>query len=121
MSNAATLTARHFGRCPATGCKTRRVIEVGVTEGIEVHGARQVGYSDAQGFIPLAWTNSARQRAASAAHGLSCTEHGMPLRFTSLAGTYNAEKECNGRCMGSTGPACDCACGGENHGRNHVS
>ena len=26
--------------------------------------------------------------------------------------------ECNGRCMGATGPNCECSCGGANHGIN---
>lgn len=27
---------------------------------------------------------------------------------------------CNAKCMGSTGPSCECACGGANHGRAHA-
>jgi hypothetical protein len=30
------------------------------------------------------------------------------------------EKECDGRCTGAVGPACDCKCGGENHGASHA-
>jgi len=28
--------------------------------------------------------------------------------------------KCDGRCMNATGHNCDCQCGGENHGRNHL-
>jgi len=31
------------------------------------------------------------------------------------------EKECDGRCTGAVGPACDCKCGGENHGGAHAA
>jgi hypothetical protein len=27
-----------------------------------------------------------------------------------------SDKVCNSRCMGAVGPACECSCGGENHG-----
>lgn len=30
------------------------------------------------------------------------------------------EHACNGKCMASTGPSCECACGGKNHGRSHA-
>jgi hypothetical protein len=30
-------------------------------------------------------------------------------------------RACNGVCMGSTGPSCDCSCGGRNHGKNHAA
>lgn len=28
--------------------------------------------------------------------------------------------QCDGRCMSALGPNCDCQCGGENHGKNHI-
>ena len=46
----------------------------------------------------------------------ACVEHRRPLRFAKLEGTYNGEKPCNARCMGASGPACECACAGANHG-----
>lgn len=30
------------------------------------------------------------------------------------------DHECDARCLAATGPACECSCGGENHGRNHI-
>jgi hypothetical protein len=36
-----------------------------------------------------------------------------------VRGTFNPDKACNARCMGATGPSCECACGGANHGGNH--
>lgn len=37
-----------------------------------------------------------------------------------IYGTYNPAKECNGQCMGAVGPACDCKCGGHNHGASRT-
>ena len=33
-----------------------------------------------------------------------------------LIGKVNSRRACDGRCTGATGPRCECACGGENHG-----
>lgn len=41
---------------------------------------------------------------------------GRPIRFTPVKGRLVAEIECGSRCTGATGPACDCSCGGKNHG-----
>lgn len=30
-----------------------------------------------------------------------------------------SEKKCGARCMASTGPSCECSCGGHNHGASH--
>lgn len=49
-----------------------------------------------------------------------CPDHVWSLDWRPLASTLNPEKECNGRCMGAVGPACDCSCGGENHGTAHL-
>lgn len=38
---------------------------------------------------------------------------------TPLYGRMVEEKVCDGRCMGATGPSCDCSCGGMNHGAGH--
>lgn len=36
-----------------------------------------------------------------------------------LARDTGTVKVCNSKCMGATGPACDCPCQGENHGAKH--
>lgn len=35
---------------------------------------------------------------------------------TQLQGKVNPRKACNAKCMGACGPACECSCGGKNHG-----
>ncbi len=36
-----------------------------------------------------------------------------------VIGKFNAEKKCDGRCQGATGPLCECRCAGANHGAAH--
>lgn len=46
-----------------------------------------------------------------------CNAH--TLNGAKVDGTYSDHK-CGAKCMGATGPNCDCSCGGANHGRNHL-
>ncbi len=50
--------------------------------------------------------------------GLPCHKCGKTMTFTAVAGEVT-EKPCGARCMASTGPSCECACGGKNHGASH--
>jgi hypothetical protein len=54
------------------------------------------------------------------AHCPRCTEHGHWIWLVPVRGTHNARKTCNAKCLGATGPACDCSCAGENHGGHHT-
>lgn len=99
----ATKIDRYFGKCHVTGCKTRRVVTSPYLPGGEV--------------IFYGGHNEAALKAA----GLWCNDHALGfLKFDQLKGRYSAEKVCNGVCMAGVGPSCDCACGGENHGKNHI-
>ncbi len=97
---------RYFGRCPISGCSTRRVVD----------GA-YVGRGDET--VPIHYNG--HNAAGLLAAGLNCPVHRKFLKFTALEGRVNDAKECNGVCMAAVGPSCDCSCGGENHGSNHVS
>jgi hypothetical protein len=44
---------------------------------------------------------------------------GHSVHLKVLRGTRNADKRCDARCMSATGPSCECACGGANHGAGH--
>ena len=44
---------------------------------------------------------------------------GHSVEFKQVRGTVT-EQQCGARCMSSTGPSCDCACGGKNHGMSHA-
>ena len=92
---------RRFGKCVVRGCKFRRIVE-----GWQVDGE------------PIFYRGSNRDQLR--AIGCWCEEHNKHLVWNQLSGRVNRDKECNGICMGAVGPSCDCQCGGENHGKNHV-
>lgn len=97
---------RRFGKCPVSGCKTRHVFD----------GEPYIG----EGWDAVSIIYGGSNGPQLVAAGLFCTEHNKHLQWTQLQGRVNPDKECNGVCMAATGPSCDCACGGENHGRNHI-
>lgn len=101
MITKAKRLDRQFGKCRIAGCKTRRVVEGSFLDGVLIHYGGH---------------NEADLRRV----GLWCDEHNTWLKFDYLKGRYVADKECNGVCMAGVGPSCSCACGGENHGRNHL-
>lgn len=50
-----------------------------------------------------------------------CGECGSAdLRVNVVAGRLVRNKPCDGRCMGATGPRCECECGGQNHGGKYT-
>jgi len=49
-----------------------------------------------------------------------CPDPGHWIWLLPVHGTYHPGKVCNARCMGATGPACECSCAGSNHGGSHT-
>lgn len=47
-------------------------------------------------------------------YGKRC-ECGASLDFKIVEGTFTESVKCGARCRNAVGPACDCACAGENH------
>lgn len=96
MTTTSTATAtptRYFGRCSIKGCKHRQV-----TEGTALGYLGPLGPQAT--FTP-------------------CPNHCVAMDWKPMK-VKVTEKVCNGVCMGAIGPSCDCSCGGENHGRNHL-
>lgn len=50
----------------------------------------------------------------------TCPEHGR-YSLTEVIGAHVESVKCGARCTGAVGPACDCSCGGANHGTGHAS
>lgn len=48
-----------------------------------------------------------------------CPEHGSYLVYQ-VIGNEVASVKCGARCTNAVGPACDCSCGGSNHGAGHA-
>lgn len=44
---------------------------------------------------------------------------GRRLSWVDVKGSYRADKKCDGRCLCSKGPVCECSCGGLNHGAGY--
>lgn len=102
MRTAAVKIERRFGKCPTKGCKTRRVVD-----GPPFVGGVPIFYGGYNGDALIA-------------AGLFCSEHAKHLTWDQLQGRVNPDKECNAICLGAIGGSCDCRCGGENHGKNHI-
>lgn len=122
--------ARHFGKCRVKGCRRRMVIEDGAGDGKvfetpDGYGSwtlrvEQQGKARTWSW-PVYFVGGADWGRDMRAAGLVCPDHPtMIMDFKRLLGKYKPEKACDGRCMGAVGPACDCSCGGENHGRSRV-
>jgi hypothetical protein len=50
---------------------------------------------------------------------IDCRACGKPRIASQIRGRFSAKHECGARCMASTGPSCECSCGGKNHGRSY--
>ncbi len=117
---------RYFGKCCVKGCKHRRVIEPGTVDQSKTKlfpgpNGGTLTVLDADGHDwPLYDIGGHKQAEAFRAAGLACPEHDTVVDFRSGRFTYNPDKACNARCMGATGPACDCSCRGSNHGGKHL-
>jgi hypothetical protein len=52
---------------------------------------------------------------------LNCKGCGEPKWAWPVKGVVSTKHECNAKCLSSTGFACECSCGGKNHGASHAS
>lgn len=119
MPNTTATPLRYFGKCQVKGCKHRRVLEAtSAPELEELNGRLLVRASE--GLYGLAFVGDKGQDGALKAAGLGCPAHGGSMVYQGGRFTYNPEKVCNAKCMGAAGPACDCSCGGSNHGGQHL-
>ncbi len=52
---------------------------------------------------------------------LKCPKCSGEVQMIRIKGSYNPDVKCNGRCLNATSGDCDCSCGGQQHGLNHVA
>jgi hypothetical protein len=52
--------------------------------------------------------------------GDACWTCRRPLKAEPMRGVFSEKHKCNAKCMASTGPACECSCGGKNHGGSYA-
>lgn len=81
------------------------------------------GFVNAPGYLARCKACGDQVTHSDAAHRLNghmvlfCAGCGKARHAKAVAGTMVADIVCNERCTSAKGPACDCSCGGENHGR----
>lgn len=91
----ANKTYSYLVRCKCPGKLGCAKVEVNYTEG-----------RDAYEFFDWSWSHCAR-----------CWICRASLRFSQVSGKVTRH-ECGAKCMASKGPACECSCGGANHGKS---
>lgn len=52
---------------------------------------------------------------------IRCRSCNRARRAVAVQGKFSARHECNARCLASTGPSCECSCGGKNHGASYAA
>jgi hypothetical protein len=118
-------TIRVFWKCRTKGCKTHAVTDLNARHGKPLlTGTFEPLWGDVHDIHSWMFTSNDAERTAYralyAANGASCSEHG-PMAGKHLKGTYNPSKVCDGRCTNAKSAACDCQCGGANHGNRWAS
>lgn len=122
---------RYFGRCDVQGCKHRRVIEHGSHSAV----VRETGRNVHGAYDSLVLTDGRANRVNLASNGrgydsrllewmrgigFTCPEHGFALTWKGGRFTVDPDKVCDGKCLNAVSPACQCSCGGRNHGAGNV-
>ena len=78
------------------------------------------GYTvDWMGVAPWIVEKVARESGGYRYHALLfCSEPDCQRRMRAFVveGRHSDKTQCGARCMGATGPSCECSCNGENHG-----
>ncbi len=105
--------ARALGRCRA--CKAG--VSAPVIKVMTERGEHRPGVPIIKTEFVWATRRAARPvRFSSASVECAC---GAAVSVSVVKGRVNADAACNAKCEASTGPTCECACGGENHGSAH--
>lgn len=115
LDNAAPAAAHTYvGKCKTRGCKTA----LHVTDRTDsARSTRSVfTYVDAGADATDPGTGYLVGNYGTYAR---CPDHGL-FKLAAVNGRYVPDHRCDARCTGATGPACDCACGGANHGKDHA-
>ena len=64
-------------------------------------------------------TDPSTSKLVGACEDYTCPTCGRERIANTVSGRVT-DQPCGSRCMGATGPSCDCACGGANHGGAHL-
>lgn len=113
-------TGHAIARCKAKACNTVRRVGFTVettqraylgrlveTQTVSVDGGRVTAVRDRHAL-----------ECALYRHAGTCPVCSGAATVKTIRGVLVADKACNARCMGATGPSCECSCAGQNHGAN---
>lgn len=119
MTTEASATAYWIGKCPVKGCSCRLHIEVPMMldRWTEVHHNHAFGTSREVPKSRQYPANPFGKYWMPSALAQHCIFHKREIRWVPVNGSYSESHKCDARCMNATGPNCECACGGANHGR----
>lgn len=109
LSRGGGEVRRWVGRCKT--CNKAHRVDGEVVRGRERGRDYQIVVSGTRCYL------TADQGSNSTALTISCCDRRVKLgRVYDSAKPNRPRHECNAKCLGSTGPACECKCGGKNHG-----
>jgi hypothetical protein len=114
-NTTTTYTVRMIGRCADKAC--RRAVRINVEqESTILAGSRMGGFDTRIRILTPGVTDHYGKRY------VVCPGCGASIRLKALQVPHPdyRTKRCDARCEGATGPACDCECGGDNHGGRHA-
>lgn len=112
----ATRVLRNLlGRCKS--CRKGTCITGAVTCMIVVRLANSSSTVHLDGVVTA---NRIIARGSSGAYVAACG-CGARVMLHEVQARRITEHVCGSKCMASTGPSCDCSCGGRNHGRSFVA
>lgn len=101
---------RWVGRCKTCGTAHR-------VDGVTARG-RTGNHEEWVVIAGLRCYRTADQGSHTTALFITCCDSRVKLqRVYDSAKPGKPRHECNAKCLASTGPACECKCGGANHGR----
>jgi hypothetical protein len=121
--------ATFIGRCRA--CKvSRRFDAFTVASTTRSLGRDRFGYerkawtrtftiAGAEPFVVGAGSSATERSDRPGSLWLTCPA-GHSVEFRRLKG-HVTDQACGAKCMGATGPSCDCSCGGHKHGASHAA
>lgn len=121
MTTATQTTFRVIYKCRNKNCKHVFAFDY-QTEGVDryklPYGSRELKENEQQSKYDKP---GRRSHNADVMGDLRCPKCNVNLpKGTRIEGHYNPKHVCSAKCMSATGGVCECSCGGENHGANHL-
>lgn len=113
MNITVTHQVTKLAKCKDCGATTRSVRDAGMYAGWEVVRTER---AQVNSFGAVSEWQCSRDKTAA----IQCRECGsVSTSGRKIQATVDAAIECGDKCHTAKGPACECSCGGVNHGSNY--